>query len=221
VIQISKIKQSFFAPGFGGRAQHDHGSPRGDFSVGRRTSAVRRVIFSQPGERIGFSGRSGNGNFSLNLKLELVELALDYRSGVKAKFHLAETSEAGRILVIEFASAVAVSTRDTSYMLAMAYAANEVFLPSGLIYDCRDLHYVWGDRMTTLFSPLPTERVSGLLADAIGKHIIPKAFVVSALCRPALTTLCTAEMNVDPTMFLFDTLSDASDRILEQLKTRD
>jgi hypothetical protein len=153
------------------------------------------------------------------MKLEFTEFALDHRTTVRTKFYIARPCEIEKILVIEFASPVEILRIDISYMLGLTFAANEIFLPSGIIYDCRQLRYTWGDTMTTLFSPLPTECPSELLAPAFSKHVIPKAFVVSELCRPGLTSLCTAEMQIDPTKFLFDTLDHASANILQQLRS--
>ena len=94
-------------------------------------------------------------------------------------------------------------------MAGMAYAADEILFPQGIIFDCRELRYDWGDTMTTLFAKFLSEP-DKRLAEILGVRPRATVFVVSDLCRAGLTSLCTAEMRIDPVTVLFDSIDEAA-----------
>ena len=73
------------------------------------------------------------------MKLEFTERKLDEKTIVQARFHTTKLPGGENLLIIAFKRAEPVQRNDISYMAGMAYAADEILFPQGIIFDCREL----------------------------------------------------------------------------------
>jgi hypothetical protein len=93
---------------------------------------------------------------------------------------------------------------DAHYIEGLTRTVHEIWRPSAMILDLRDLNYEWGDEMDLVLQP-PTDI---------------SAIVVSPKCEPAISTLClgldTTKSVLDEARF-FDALEPAIDYVSRAL----
>lgn len=142
-------------------------------------------------------------------------------SDVKVSFFTVRSSSGGRdsgegILVIAFASKTDVNATDLSFMNGMKLAAAHVWYPRAIVLDFRELHYVWGDTMHSLFlSPYP---VSPLREIFLGNKPFPIVAICSEHNIEGLTSLVQKEMSLDPSRMLFRSVEEAIAAVEAELK---
>jgi len=93
---------------------------------------------------------------------------------------------------------------DAHYIEGMIRTVYEIWRPSAIILDLRELTYEWGDEMDLVLQP-PTDI---------------SAIVVSPKCEPAISTLCygiDTKKSVLEEAHFFDALDPAIDYITEAL----
>src|SRR3954470_9978129 len=153
-----------------------------------------------------FRIRKGRGVLAMSEMFAQHEL--DERVNVDITFFRTGPAVLTKLLLVKAKSrdSEPITRHDIAYILGMTYAANELWQPSGVIYDCRELMYRGGDTMSLLFSKFPRERISPVLAAALGIVEIPKVCIVSQLNRDKFTSLCRCELNIDPDKVLFETV---------------
>jgi len=87
------------------------------------------------------------------------KLTFGQESDIRPSFRLLTATEDRRlqplqILMLEYSGPYAVGSagrRDAAYLLAMSRAAVTLWPGDALIFDLRELHYVWGDEISALF----------------------------------------------------------------------
>lgn len=154
--------------------------------------------------------------------MEITPQSFEAYSGVQVSFYTAKPTFRPKLydvlLIIAFSSQHQVESNDLSFMNAMKLAGAELWRPSAIILDLRELHYVWGDTMAYLFQnpyPPPSSEAQKILG---GGWVCPVLAIVSDACREGLTSLVQQEMLKDPSKLLFNSLEEAAAAVAVELK---
>lgn len=123
----------------------------------------------------------------------------------------------GPVLIAQFtgASGFGCSCADTERQIRdVIFAAFEQTRPAALVYDFRAFEYRWGDNLTETFYYHPD-------ASIVDEDVVhpepyvatidsfPVVYAVSDLNRTGLTSLLRDEMDIDPSLYLFESLEEA------------
>ncbi|MCU0492987.1 MAG: hypothetical protein MUD01_15460 [Chloroflexaceae bacterium] len=113
---------------------------------------------------------------------QLREHTLAELSRIKVRYFVVEARNKPfyPILVVRYSGIYAYGSagnNDAQYMYAMASAGVAAFAPWGLIHDCSELRYDWGDRLDSVFGAGLDDLEGGL------------ALVVGPACEEAIRTL--------------------------------
>ena len=123
----------------------------------------------------------------------------------------------GVVLIARFtgASGFGCACADTERQIRDAvFTAFHQKRPDALVYDFQTMEYSWGDNLTETLYYHPDARIvdedivhrEPLEADSI--HF-PVVYAVSDLNRVGLTSLLRDEMDIDPSLYLFETMDEA------------
>jgi hypothetical protein len=126
-------------------------------------------------------------------------------------------SERGPVLIAQFtgASGYGCSCADTERQIRdIIFAAFEQTRPAALVYDFRALEYRWGDNLTETFYYHPDASIVDddivhpePYVDTIDSF--PVVYAVSDLNRTGLTSLLRDEMDIDPSLYMFESIEEA------------
>jgi hypothetical protein len=126
-------------------------------------------------------------------------------------------SERGSVLIAQFvgASGFGCACADTERQIRDAiFSAFEQARPAALVYDFQAFEYRWGDNLTETFDYHPDARIVD--EDVVHPepylatiHSFPVVYAVSDLNRTGLTSLLRDEMDLDPSLYLFENLEEA------------
>jgi hypothetical protein len=126
-------------------------------------------------------------------------------------------SEKGVVLIARFTgvSGFGCSCADTERQIRdVIFDAFHQMRPDALVYDFQAMEYRWGDNLTETFCYHPDARIVDEDVvhpepfDANRGHF-PVVYAVSDLNRVGLTSLLREEMDLDPSLYLFETLDEA------------
>lgn len=126
-----------------------------------------------------------------------------FESNIRYEFQLETDRSKPRILIAKFIGTYRPGSSgapDACFIIGITTAACEMWGPSALILDFRQLSYVWGDEM------------DWLLGDFGETMRRPTAIVGSELCLPAIGTLLYDETSTIPATDaenIFDNLDEA------------
>lgn len=147
--------------------------------------------------------------------MKTTEVNLNDLSSIQYRYFIADIPKLKykTTLIIEFSGACGFgssSNKDARFMEAVISAGFRAWDPCCCIIDLRNLRYQWGDMMLVLFNP-PHEMISGTDEE----FEFPFAAVISDLNREGFNSLVSEEMFADPTKLLFNTIENATARVIE------